>query len=180
MKLREILRADYDHFLRLSARSEGAGLWRACLSPRMLPVVFIRLAAKLRSMQLGPLDAVIRLLVLWLFRVEVPADAQIGPGFVLPHPGGIILGHARIGRDVVIFQNVTLGARSFDPHYDLATRPTLEDGVIVGAGAVVLGSVTIGAGGTVAANSLVTRDVPPRATALGVPAQNHPAQAAPA
>lgn len=180
MKLRETLRADYDHFLRLSARPQGAGLWRACVSPRMLPVVFIRLAAKLRSLGLGPLGAIVRLFVLWGFRVEVPAGAQIGPGFVLPHPGGIVLGHARIGRDVVIFQNVTLGARAFDPHYDLATRPTLEDGVIIGAGAVVLGPVTVGAGATVAANSLVTRDVPPGATALGVPAQNHPAKVAPA
>lgn len=175
MKLRETLRSDYDHFLRLSARSEGAGLWRACLSPRMLPVVFIRIAAKLRAIGLGPLGAIVRLVVLWLFRVEVPAGADIGPGLVLPHPGGIVLGHARIGRDVVIFQNVTLGARSFDPHYDLATRPTLEDGVIIGAGAVVLGPVTVGAGATVAANSLVTRDVPAGDTALGVPAKNHPA-----
>jgi len=175
MKLRETLRSDYDHFLRLSARSEGAGLWRACLSPRMLPVVFIRIAAKLRAIGLGPLGAIVRLVVLWLFRVEVPAGADIAPGLVLPHPGGIVLGHARIGRDVVIFQNVTLGARSFDPHYDLATRPTLEDGVIIGAGAVVLGPVTVGAGATVAANSLVTRDVPAGDTALGVPAKNHPA-----
>ena len=180
MRLRETLRADYDHFLRLSARPQGAGVWRACLSPRMLPVVCIRLAAKLRSLGLGPVAAVIRLFVLWVFRVEVPAGADIGPGFVLPHPGGIVLGHARIGRDVVIFQNVTLGARAFDPHYDLATRPTLENGVVIGAGAVVLGPVTVAAGATVAANSLVTRDVPAGATALGVPAQNHPAKATPA
>lgn len=178
MKLRETLRADYDHFLRLSAQPQGAGLWRACLSPRMLPVVFIRLAAKLRNLGLGPLAAILRLTVLWVFRVEVPAAAQICPGFVLPHPGGIVLGHAHIGRDVVVFQNVTLGARTFDPHYDLTTRPTIGDGAIIGAGAVVLGPVSVGAGATVAANSFVTRDVPEGATALGVPAQNHPAKPA--
>ncbi|MGL5011002.1 MAG: serine O-acetyltransferase, partial [Paracoccaceae bacterium] len=95
---------------------------------------------------------------------------EIGPGFVLPHPGGIVLGSARIGRNVTVFQNVTLGARDFDGAYDLAKRPVLEDGCLVGAGAVVLGPIRVGRGATVAANSLALRDVPDGATAIGVPA----------
>lgn len=174
MKLRTTLRQDYDHFLRLAGRPEGAGLWRVVFSPRVLPVALIRLSAKLRSIKLGPLGALVSLFVMWAFRVEAPARADIGPGLVLPHPGGIVIGSARIGRNVVIYQNVTLGARVFDGAYDLSTRPTLEDDVIIGAGAVVLGPVTVGAGATVAANSLVTRDVPPGATALGVPATVKP------
>ena len=175
MKFRNTLRADYDHFLRLNAQNEGAALWRACLSPRMLCVVCIRLAAKLSSAGLVPLATLMRLFVLVVFRVEVPMGADIGPGFVLPHPGGIVLGHARIGCNVVVFQNVTLGARSFDPHYDLATRPVIEDAAVIGAGAVVLGPVTVGVGATVAANSLVIRNVPAGHTAIGVPAKNHSA-----
>ena len=169
--MRAVLRVDYDHLLRLSLRPEGASLWWAVLSPRALPVVLIRLAEALYALKLGPLASIVRLILLWGFRVEVPRGAVIGPGFVLPHPSGIVFGHAKIGCDVVVFQNVTLGARSFDGAYDLATRPTLEDRVIVGAGAVVLGCVTVGADAVVAANSLVLNDVPSKHTAIGVPAQ---------
>lgn len=171
MSLRATLRSDYDHFLRLSARPDGAALWRMWLGPRTLPVALIRLARACEGGALSPLGGLVRGLLLLAFRVEVPRGAAIGPGLVLPHPGGIVLGAARIGRDVTIYQNVTLGARGFDPHHDLSTRPVIGDGVVLGAGAVVLGPVTVGAGATVAANSLALRDVPPGATALGVPAQ---------
>ncbi|MFK7941516.1 MAG: serine O-acetyltransferase [Paracoccaceae bacterium] len=177
MKLRATLRRDYDHYLRLCERPGGARLWRMLLSPRLQPMVLIRVAGWLHACGLGPLGNLVSLLVLWVFRVEVPARAVIAPGLVLPHPGGIIIGSARIGEDVVIYQNVTLGARRFEGAYDLTTRPVIGPGVTIGAGAVVLGPVEIGAGATVAANSLVNRDVPAGATALGVPAQVRPADA---
>ena len=91
---------------------------------------------------------------------------------MLPHPGGLVLGSASIGDDVTIFQNVTLGARHFDGDYNLSLRPVLHARVTVGAGAAILGPVTIGEGATVAANSLVLTDVPSGYTAMGVPAAN--------
>ena len=112
----------------------------------------------------------VTLINLNVFRVEVPARAIIGEGLVLPHPGGIVLGSATIGDNVTIFQNVTIGARSFEANYDLRSRPVIASGVIIGAGAVVLGPVTIGENATIAANSLVIDDVPPSKTAMGVPA----------
>src|SRR3546814_3332402 len=81
-------------------------------------------------------------------------------------PGGLVLGSASIGDNVTIFQNVTLGARHFDGGYNLSRRPVLHARVTVGAGAVILGPVTIGEGATVAANSLVLADVPPGYTAM--------------
>src|SRR3546814_7890766 len=100
--------------------------------------------------------------------VQTCALPIFGRGLVLPHPGGLVLGSASIGDNVTIFQNVTLGARHFDGGYNLSRRPVLHARVTVGAGAVILGPVTIGEGATVAANSLVLADVPPGYTAMGV------------
>ena len=85
------------------------------------------------------------------------------PTVFLPHPQGIVIhGAARIGRDVVIGHQVTLGGRDFSP-----AAPTIEDGVYIGAGAKILGGVTVGRGATVGANAVVTRDVPAGATVVG-------------
>ncbi|MGL5011075.1 MAG: hypothetical protein ACRC6I_14445, partial [Paracoccaceae bacterium] len=105
------VRADFDRFRELAGRPAGAGLWRAFFNPRVAPVISIRFACKLHSIGLSPLGKLVSLLNQVAFRVEAPARIEIGPGFVLPHPGGIVLGSARIGRNVTVFQNVTLGAR---------------------------------------------------------------------
>ncbi len=81
----------------------------------------------------------------------------------LPHPLGIVIHRGcRIGKDVVIGHQVTLGARDLT-----AASPSLEDGVYVGAGAKILGGVVIGRGATVGANAVVTKDVPAGATVVG-------------
>ena len=81
----------------------------------------------------------------------------------IPHPQGIVIhDHARIGRDVVIGQQVTLGGRDFSP-----AAPCIEDGVYIGAGAKILGGITVGRGATIGANAVVTKDVPAGATVVG-------------
>jgi serine O-acetyltransferase len=169
--LRALVRADYARFCELSGKPVR-GAWRALLGPRTLPVVIFRVASRLYHSPLRPLGAVFSLFNQLVFRVEIPARAQIGPGFVMPHPGGIVIGAAAIGVNFTCYQNVTLGARSFDGAYDLTTRPRIGDDVIIGSGAVVLGPISVGNGATVAANALVLADVPARATAMGVPATN--------
>jgi len=96
----------------------------------------------------------------------LPARCTIGPGVRIPHANGIMIhGAARIGADAVIFQQVTVGLRDMQ-----SGVPTVGDGVILGAGAKVLGRVTVGDGARVGANAVVLDDVPPGGVAVGIPA----------
>lgn len=83
---------------------------------------------------------------------------------IMPHPYGIVIhSKARLGRRVVIMQQVTLGGRQFGVN----EAPTIEDDVYIGAGARVLGNVHVGQGAVIGANAVVTRDVPAGATVVG-------------
>lgn len=100
--------------------------------------------------------------------IDIHPGAQIGPGFFVDHGTGVVIGEtAVIGAHVRIYQNVTLGARSFPAdgdgtlHKGLARHPIVEDGVVVYAGATVLGRVTIGRGSVIGGNVWLTHSVPP-------------------
>lgn len=141
------------------------------LSPRFLPNVLLRMANIAHETGHGILAKFLSLLNFVVFNLEVPARLRIGPGLVLPHPQGTVLGAAEIGSNVTIFHQVTLGARAADFGYDLATRPIIGDNVTLSVGAKILGPVTIGAGATVGANAVVVKDVPAQVTVVGIPAK---------
>ncbi len=101
--------------------------------------------------------------------VDIHPGATIGPGLFIDHAIGVVIGEtAVIGTDVTIYQGVTLGGTSLEPG---KRHPTVEDRVTIGAGAKVLGPVTIGAGSRIGANAVVVRDVPPDSVVVGVPGQ---------
>ena len=103
----------------------------------------------------------------WLTGVEIHPGAKIGRRFFIDHGMGIVIGEtAEIGDDVTLYQGVTLGGTSWDKG---KRHPTLEDGVVVGAGAKVLGPFTVGAGAKIGSNAVVTKAVPAGATAVGIP-----------
>ena len=104
-----------------------------------------------------------------VYGIEVPFTATIGQHVVFEHQGGIVVhGQTVIGDRCIIRQNCTLGIRSLDRLQD---APILMAGVELGAGAVILGRVTIGEGATIGANAVVLSDVPAGALAVGVPAK---------
>ena len=103
----------------------------------------------------------------WLTGIEIHPGAQIGPGFFIDHGMGTVIGEtAEIGANVTLYHNVTLGGVSWEK---VKRHPTLEDHVVVGAGAQMLGPITIGAHSRIGANSVVVKDVPPNSVVVGVP-----------
>jgi serine O-acetyltransferase len=102
--------------------------------------------------------------------IEIHPGATIGRRVFIDHGMGVVIGEtAEIGDDCTIYQGVTLGGTSL--HRGAKRHPTLEPGVVVGAGAKVLGGFTVGAGARVGSNSVVVKTVPPGATAVGIPAR---------
>ncbi len=99
--------------------------------------------------------------------IEIHPAAQIGRRFFIDHGCGVVIGEtAQVGDDVTLYHGVTLGGTSWDQG---KRHPTLEDGVIVGTGAKVLGPVVIGRGARIGANAVVIQDIPAAMTVVGIP-----------
>lgn len=105
----------------------------------------------------------------WLTGIEIHPGASIGRRFFIDHGMGVVIGEtAAIGDDCTLYHGVTLGGTSWNKG---KRHPTLGRGVVVGAGAKILGPVTIGDGAKVGSNAVVVKDVPAGATAVGIPAR---------
>jgi serine O-acetyltransferase len=151
---------------------------RAVLALRLLIIPGFQLMLMLRlQRRLGKIPVVgkgLRMLLWYVttiyFSCDIDPQAELGPGLYLPHPVGIVIGGAtKIGAQVAINQNVTIGGTGGGRQ-----NPVIEDGVHIGAGAVIVGGLCIGRGSIVGANSVVNRDVPPDSLAVGAPAQHRP------
>lgn len=102
--------------------------------------------------------------------IEIHPAARIGDGFFIDHGMGVVIGEtAEIGKDVTLYQGVTLGGTGFATG---KRHPTVQDNVTIGSGAKLLGPITVGHGSKIGANTVVIHDVPPNATVVGNP--GHP------
>ncbi len=105
----------------------------------------------------------------WLTGIEIHPGARIGRRVFIDHGMGVVIGEtAEIGDDCTLYHGVTLGGTSWNKG---KRHPTLLAGVVVGAGAKILGPITIGAGARIGSNAVVVKDVPDNATAVGIPAR---------
>ncbi len=108
--------------------------------------------------------------------IEIHPGAVIGRRFVIDHGAGLVIGEtSEIGDDVTLYHAVTLGgiapAVNSSSQVNQKRHPTLEDGVIIGSGAQILGPITVGAGARVGANAVALHDIPPGVSVVGIPAR---------
>ncbi len=105
----------------------------------------------------------------FLTGIEIHPGATIGEGFFIDHGMGVVIGEtAEVGRDVTLYHGVTLGGTSLNKG---KRHPTIGDRVVVGAGAKILGAITIGDESRIGANAVVVKPVPPNSVVVGVPGQ---------
>lgn len=170
------LKADINAIL---SRDPAAGGWLSAifLYPSFHVMLFYRIAHPLWRIGFKFLPRLMMQTARWLTGIEIHPGAQIGIGFFTDHGMGVVIGQtAIIGKNVTLYQDVVLGgimpAVDAKSQRTIKRHPTLEDNVIVGAGAQILGPVTIGKSARVGGNSVVTKDVKEGQTVVGIPAKS--------
>jgi serine O-acetyltransferase len=139
------------------------------LYPGLHAILFHRLAHWLWKRRVPFVPRLISQFARFFTGIEIHPGATIGCGFFIDHGMGVVIGEtAEIGDNVMLYQGVTLGGTGKQKG---KRHPTLEDDVVIGVGASVLGAITIGQGSRVGGGAVVVKDVPPHATAVGVPAR---------
>jgi serine O-acetyltransferase len=151
----------------LSAPRKILGL----LNFRFWPILIFRISQFFYSKNLKFIAKIFTIINFVVYGIEISPKCNIGMGLYLPHTQGTVIGAFSIGKNVTIFQGVTLGSKQLDFEYLEINRPQIGNDVVIGSGAKILGGIKVGSGVVVAANSLVLESLPDHAVALGVPAK---------
>jgi serine O-acetyltransferase len=137
--------------------------------PGLHALLFHRLAHRLWGWRLRWLARWTSHIARWVTGIEIHPGATIGRRFFIDHGMGVVIGEtAEIADDVTLYHGVTLGGTTWNKG---KRHPTLGKGVVVGAGAKILGPLVVGDYAKVGSNAVVVKDVPPGATAVGIPAR---------
>lgn len=138
-------------------------------SPGLHAIWIYRIAHRLWRLKLRTLSRMVSNYAKFFTAIEIHPGATIGNRFVIDHGVGVVIGEtAVIGDDVLIYHGVTLGGKTLDP---VKRHPTVGDRVIIGAGAKLIGNITIGNDCAVGANAVVTKPMPAGTVAVGVNAR---------
>ena len=148
--------------------------WEVLLYPGVWALAFHRMAHWLYGGKLFFLARLVNHMSRFFTAIDIHPGARIGKNFFIDHGFTVIGETAEIGDNVTIYQNVTLGGTNPSTGVGGKRHPTLCDGVVIGSGAQVLGPIEVGAGGRVGANAVVTKDVLPNTTVVGIPARPVP------
>jgi len=135
--------------------------------PGLHAVWMYRIAHRLWRARLKLLARWVSQFARFMTGIEIHPGAQIGPRLFIDHGMGVVIGEtAEIGADVTLYHGVTLGGVSLRPG---KRHPTIEDGVVIGAGAKVLGAITVGRNSRIGANAVVVKDIEPDMVVVGIP-----------
>ena len=171
----KFLKAEIDATI---ARDPAAKSWLEVVVcyPGFQAVMAHRLASRLWRARLRLVARWVSQVARMLTGIEIHPGAKIGRRFFIDHGMGVVIGEtAEIGDNVTLYHDVTLGGVApsveSDKQRNTKRHPTLENDVIVGSGAQILGPITVGRCARVGANAVVTKDVPPETTVVGIPAR---------
>ncbi len=130
-------------------------------------IIFYRVAHRLFKIGVPFFPRFISQFAKWITGIEIHPGAVIAGGFFIDHGTGVVIGETSvIGRNVTLFQGVTLGGTGKERG---KRHPTLGNNIVIGAGAKVLGNIKVGDNSYIGANAVVIKDVPPNSTVVGVP-----------
>ena len=141
-------------------------------SPGYHGVLFYRLSSKLWDKKLRILAKLVSLIGRFFTGIEIHPGAKIGKNFFIDHGMGVVIGETSvIGDNVTMYHGVTLGGtRSYDASQNARRHPIISDDVVIGAGSLILGPITIGKNAKIGANATVLKDVSANSTVVGVAA----------
>lgn len=173
MKFKQDFMADIDHFTGSTGRFSGLRLVGKLLSePGLMFVLLARIQIALEGNRFFPMARLVHLANLRITGGEVGHGCSIGPGLVVKHPLGVVIGGgSEIGARCMILRNVTLGELRPDVAQAGRRYPTIGDDCMIGTGATVLGAITVGSNVRIGAHSVVLSSLPSGCTAVGAPAK---------
>ena len=145
--------------------------------PGVKAVFFHRIANFFSTAKFDLIARIISQFSRFMTGIEIHPKAKIGKNLFIDHGTGVVIGEtSEIGDNVTIYHMVTLGgiapSINSDSQRDVKRHPTIENEVVIGSGAQVLGPVTVGCCAKIGANAVITKDVPEKAVMVGIPAKN--------